>query len=60
MVWRDEEDVRDEVVGLGVERDYDAEVEYRERCVDSLVNAILECRQFLTAKETLKIFVDAL
>ena len=43
-----------------LEKSYDEEQEYRERVLDSLMNAVLEARSFLPAKEVLKIVIDAL
>lgn len=42
----------------GEEPDYDAEIEYKEQCITSLLNAVADCRHFLSFKELLAIILD--
>ena len=39
--------------------DWDADMEYRERCMDTLMNAVVEARSFLSLKDVLKIVLNA-
>ena len=40
------------------EQDWDAEVEYKEQCITSLVNAAADCRHFMSFKAMLRIILD--
>ena len=39
---------------------WDEELEFRERCVDTLMNAVAEARTFLPAKDVLRLVIDSL
>lgn len=42
------------------EDDFDAAIEHRERVMQALTNAVIEAHSLMTAKDVLKLVIDAL
>ena len=42
------------------EQEMDAELEYRERCMQQLADAVADCHHFLSAKDVIRLVLDAL
>ena len=42
----------------GEKPDWDAETEYKEQCLTNLVNAVADCRHFLSFREMLRILLE--